>query len=623
MSIPSLLVLCLAGTAHAQQPADSSAAAMVARADSLQASHAADALALVQRALPALGDRALQATRMKALEIRCWTSLEVRPESLASYAAQGVADAERAGDAAGVARLRVCRGYSREQAGDQLGALDDYEWGVTEARRLKLRDLLPDALVLRGEISNERGDFHRSVEDLGESYKLYQSLGKPEKVRYALNAMANLYADPRMAQYDLALEYYRQLLASNEAAGKVREQATGHFNIGATLERMHRLDDALVEYRRGLALDVRRGDAGEVATDRRAVGIVLYKLGRPADALRELDEVLAIQQRLRDTSGVASARLSRGVALRMLKRTPEAIAELELALAYYTKAGNRRFLEKVHEERALAYADAGRWRDAYVAGEEQRTLQSALETEAREEQSARLRMEFQSQKKDAENRALVREGALRQRALDGVARVRRLQLAVIALAGIIIAALGVFMFRQVVAARRLRTLAMVDELTQVPNRRAILQLATDEWRTANARGTPFALLAIDIDHFKQVNDTLGHEAGDVVLRRVAEVCRVALRPGDHVGRVGGEEFTVVLPGASAQAATEVAERLRSAVAAADFSDVSATLAVTVSIGAAEWLVSDRSLADIQRRADEALYEVKRAGRNQVMVGAAG
>jgi diguanylate cyclase (GGDEF)-like protein len=306
----------------------------------------------------------------------------------------------------------------------------------------------------------------------------------------------------------------------------------------------------------------------------------------------------------------------------MLERTSEAIADLEFAHTHYRKAENRRYLEKIHEERAIAYADAGRMREAYDARVEQLANQKALEEDAREEQSARLRVQFESEKKEQDNRALARENALRGTALAAAGRVRRWQLAVIALAGIIIVALGVFAARQILSARRLRTLAMVDELTQVANRRAIMQLAEDRVSDARSGGPGFAVLALDIDHFKQINDSFGHDAGDRVLRRVADACRLALRPGDHVGRTGGEEFVVILPGAPEEAAREVAERLRAAVAASDLHDVSPGLMVTVSIGAAVWGKADRSVSELLGRADASLYEVKRSGRNSVMLAAA-
>ena len=543
---------------------------------------------------------------------RCIAAIESAPDSVGPIAESGMAAAITARDEKTVAYLTVCRGFGREQAGNELGALEDLEFGVSAGRRMGVEDLLAHALVLRGELEYNRGDFRRAVQDLDESYKLFQQLGNTARIRYTLNAMANLYADPRMGQFERALEYYRQLLPAYEADKDDARVAVTYFNIASTLESMNRLEEALVEYRRGLAIDQKRGDAAEVAEDRRAIGVALYKAGKPGEALRELDLALGHFVKTKDTWGIARTRLSRGITLRMLKRTNESIADLEAAHAHYRPTGNRRYLEKIHEERAIAYAQAGRFSDAYAARVEQLSAQKALEAEAREEQGARLRVQFESEKKDQDNVLLARENE----------RVRRLQLAVMVLAGIIIAALAAFIVRQVLAARRLRMLAMVDELTQVPNRRAIMHLAEDQARAARAGGAGFALLALDIDHFKHINDRFGHEVGDRVLRKVVDACRLALRPGDHMGRTGGEEFMVILPGASADSATEVAERLRASVASAEVGDAAAGLKTTVSVGAAVWTNADRSAAEVLSRADASLYEVKRSGRNQVFLAGA-
>jgi diguanylate cyclase (GGDEF)-like protein len=157
---------------------------------------------------------------------------------------------------------------------------------------------------------------------------------------------------------------------------------------------------------------------------------------------------------------------------------------------------------------------------------------------------------------------------------------------------------------------------MTDELTRLPIRRLILAAAEEELQRAEAGGEPFSVLALDIDLFKRINDTWGHAAGDAVLQRVAHACRSALRPGDRLGRTGGEEFTVLLPATAQPAALLVAERLRATVEALDCSDIAPTLHVTISIGAAEWQPPE-PLPRLTARADAVLYRAKGEGRNRV------
>lgn len=142
--------------------------------------------------------------------------------------------------------------------------------------------------------------------------------------------------------------------------------------------------------------------------------------------------------------------------------------------------------------------------------------------------------------------------------------------------------------------------------------RAALRSATE--------GEPLAMLIFDIDHFKAVNDSFGHLAGDTMLMKVAEIARQSLREGDIVGRIGGEEFLCILPGADMAAARICAERLRRAIAA-ESADAGVP-AITVSLGFAGWRKGDSALA-LFARADAALYEAKSAGRDGVRRAALG
>jgi diguanylate cyclase (GGDEF)-like protein len=133
---------------------------------------------------------------------------------------------------------------------------------------------------------------------------------------------------------------------------------------------------------------------------------------------------------------------------------------------------------------------------------------------------------------------------------------------------------------------------------------------------AGRSGRPLTVAMVDIDHFKKVNDTWGHLAGDQVLAAIARVLAGQLRSYDVAGRFGGEEFAVLLPGATGATARLVAERLRSAIAATRPLPGS-TLRVTVSIGVAAAIPAPEDCQDLVAAADEALYEAKQAGRNQV------
>ena len=172
------------------------------------------------------------------------------------------------------------------------------------------------------------------------------------------------------------------------------------------------------------------------------------------------------------------------------------------------------------------------------------------------------------------------------------------------------------------ASAQLRRSAELDALTGTFNRRSMDQWLARAFLDAHRQRRPLSLLFIDIDHFKSVNDRLGHAGGDHCLREVATTLRGALEPSDMLGRYGGEEFVVLLPGRSGAEAREMAERLRTAVERCEFHHENHAERMTVSIGVATRLDREETPTEAVKRADQALYAAKRGGRNCVHVAPA-
>jgi diguanylate cyclase (GGDEF)-like protein len=169
-----------------------------------------------------------------------------------------------------------------------------------------------------------------------------------------------------------------------------------------------------------------------------------------------------------------------------------------------------------------------------------------------------------------------------------------------------------------VEAEILSRLAAYDELTGVHNRRSLFHTLENEVARSARYGRNLSVLLFDIDHFKKVNDELGHPAGDAVLRAVAQRALEGLRSCDTLCRYGGEEFCAILPETNAMGAVHVGERLRSSVESLPFEVSDSARTVTVSVGIASWKGSrDVEVPDLLAAADRALYAAKNAGRNRV------
>jgi diguanylate cyclase (GGDEF)-like protein len=164
----------------------------------------------------------------------------------------------------------------------------------------------------------------------------------------------------------------------------------------------------------------------------------------------------------------------------------------------------------------------------------------------------------------------------------------------------------------------LHLLSSVDSLTGLHNRRSLMLRLSDEVERSRSHGHPFALLMIDVDHFKRYNDAHGHLAGDLVLRTVADVLKSELRADDLAARYGGEEFVVLLPRTDLDRAAHVAERLRRHAEEATRVAGDETATVTLSVGLSLFPNHASGPEALLREADAALYEAKRSGRNRVV-----
>ncbi len=534
-------------------------------------------------------------------------------------AARGLKQARASRDRANETRFIVCEGLVHELQGDLGVAAARYSEAASVGETVG-GDALAEALFSRGALRQNGGEYAGAIADLKRAYDLYRSSGEVVGLRRVLASMASLYADANVGQFDKAIGYYRELLVLNQQTGQRSEQATNHFNLGATLDSKQAYVEALEEYRHALDLYVGLEDQESVAETRRAIGSTLAKQGQTGEAIRLINQALAYFEASRNRDGVERARLSRGIARRKAGDAVHALDDLDSARAYFLGEGNRRFLVRVDEERAQAYAELGDWQHAYAALRQQFELQHTLDRELAEDRVTQLRVQFDAERIEQANRELQAENASRSAALIASDRIRQVQWLALSLAALLLVMLCALVWRQLRKSRRLRILAQTDELTGVANRRSIHAFLDECLHSVSTRGGELAVVAFDIDHFKRINDRHGHDAGDRALRHVVTVAARALRASDRMGRIGGEEFLVVLPGAGLQVALEVSERARRSLANSTFDDVASGQRITASFGVAVASVTTNTAEAIGKLADEALYRAKRAGRNQVCSG---
>jgi diguanylate cyclase (GGDEF)-like protein len=419
-----------------------------------------------------------------------------------------------------------------------------------------------------------------------------------------------------MGDYVQARHIYTRSLAAQRQAGLQREQVVTLHNLGRANENLRDWDASRTAFAEALEISRKINYLRGEAYAMRGLAAVANALGDPQGALETLRNAEGLQKQVPDARLRAQIQLARGIALHKLQRLPEATIALESALVDFKQTDSLYELNQVYTELAAVYAETGNWRDAYARQVDAKNTSDKLLRNQLDQGFATLKVEFDTATQDKENAALKRQNEANERALAQARSVRRLQAAVIILTislVLLLTLLAVFQHRSTL---RMHVLAMTDELTGVPNRRAVLGRLDPLLRKEDP--TPCSILIIDIDYFKAINDQLGHSTGDEVLKVVAATVRSAVREPAFFGRLGGEEFLIVLPATRLPAAYEAAESFCQRIRAIDTSCWFADKRrITCSIGVSVSVPGRDTPSTMLQRADTALYTAKRGGRNCV------
>lgn len=456
----------------------------------------------------------------------------------------------------------------------------DESWSAAQASyqcaaREKILALELDALTQLGSLASRVGG--RAAED-------------NETEDYLQRALARLHDQPARFQRSLIEYEFGTALAARQP------------------------EAALLHFRRALALSRELGDQAGVAAALTSASEALIETGDAAAALMMAREALPLMQKQGNIARVAACHtvlLQALIALKAGNLDDEIIAakaadDLNLTL-------NRR--AQLVDAIAQALASQGRHAEAYQELQRANTLRAQSLDRQRDTVMLRLQARYDDARRGAETAELRRRSETAQLALQArEAGQRALWIALCAACLLLIGALVVLAFGAR-HRRQLSRLAMRDELTGLPNRRAIRAEAQQQIEQALRSQTPCMLALIDLDHFKQINDVHGHATGDAVLKALASASRLALRTQDRLGRLGGEEFLLVLPGCGEEEIPAVFTRLRSAVAAIDIAGLPTDHPVRFCMGAVR-VSAGAGLDTLLSQADLALYAAKTAGRDQ-------
>ncbi|HEY0855449.1 MAG TPA: tetratricopeptide repeat-containing diguanylate cyclase [Albitalea sp.] len=603
-----LLLLGAAGAARAQPPA--SVQALIDQSRATFRSDPERSRSLAEQALAALALRPDADLQIAAHSLLCDYHVDRDRRAAHQHLQAGRALLSPASRPALGAQLLGCEGELSELAGETAQALVLYQQAVAAAKAAQDDEVLANALFQRGYLRGVRGELSQGLSDLRGALDIYERLQLPQQASNTLNAVATLYN--RMGDQAQSRLHSEQALRAQQAAGLLREQAVTQHNLGRVLENLGDWPAARSSFEAVLALSGQIGYPRGEAYALRGLASVSNAEGDGAAALALLARAAALLDKAPDQRLRAQIELQRGIALRLVRRPGEGLPALKEALKIFETAQSQAEVAAAHGELAATHAALGEHKLAYEHSLEFKRVSDRLLKRQIDERFAALKVEFDTAVTDKENQLLKREKAATEHALVQERHASALRAVALLLASLLVAVLAVLVLRHRRASRRMHGLAMTDELTLLANRRQLL----GNLKAMIAAGKPCGLLIADLDLFKAINDRHGHLVGDEVLRAVATTMRGVVPASAQLGRLGGEEFIVLLPGSTLHDSMAVAEKTRQAIAALDTSAWLPDRGITISIGVTVCGPKDELSAAL-RRADEALYAAKREGRNCV------
>lgn len=550
-----------------------------------------------------------------AVQSDAYSILELDDESLAA-AARGLALVQGPTD---VLRLEML--YTEAYNVRTQAQIQDIMGIIAQARTRQTAGSLSDVClqIALGALERRAGQYALATRTDTAAYRDSETPDRAEAHADAAIELAT--ALESVGDYQEALTLVRERIAWDAAQGASLDLSVSYFLEGQVLNRMRVFRAAIANFERARTLSVSLADRQGMAWDDMEI----------CQALIELNQYQAARARCSDAAAVFAA----SNATYVLKQTQEYLAEIDLHDGHAAQAlgildhvldhrgtdMDRSGVGVAYRARAQAYSALHDYRRAYF------DLQEYLRRYRAQDRARSLRLQqtikerFLAEREIARNAVLKHQLELTRRRATRQTETLRWVAAAATAGALVIALLSYILVTTLRYRRQLVRLATEDNLTGMPNRGRTVELATAALQAAAEQRRPLTIAIMDLDHFKAINDRCGHATGDHVLREFARVSRGSLRAADTLGRWGGEEFLLILPDTTLDAALASVERLRALALAIQVpcAEGETPLRVTFSAGLATTADGARSLDEIIARADAALYEAKNEGRDLVRI----
>jgi diguanylate cyclase (GGDEF)-like protein len=501
-------------------------------------------------------------------------------------------------------------------------ALDYFSRSIEHLKQTPVNTKLAGAYSNVALIYYAKGNYNQALEFMFQALRLYETAGDAGGQGVILNALGNVYS--KLADTARARENFEKALEIARKTGNKQLIVGCLVNIGEIHSKQRDWDRARECLDRALPVARELGSRDFISVCLNNIGDVMREKGKTEEALRYYLESLKIFETMNARPRMAVSYLNIGRLYLKTGNPAEAERYLLKAFDLARDVQERSIQKDAAEVLNALYAQQGNFRRAYEFQRAYSEITEQIFSKENYEKITTLQTAYQAEKQGQEIELLKKQSEIKELEVKR----QRLWLGLIATGLVLLACLAFVLFNRYqlkakttaeleAAYGRMSQLAQHDELTGLYNRRSANECIEIEMVRMGRTNRPFSLILLDVDDFKFINDTYGHDCGDLVLKSLADLLRSQVRAADVAARWGGDEFIVILPETSHEGAVILAEKLQAAVDALRLRYDSREVLFTVTLGVSFY---DKlgAPSECLRSADEALYTGKRAGKNKVV-----
>ncbi|MDG1751002.1 MAG: diguanylate cyclase [Thalassotalea sp.] len=522
--------------------------------------------------------------------------------------------------------LLYARGFAIESLGDYQAAREDYLNGLEIADSLNNKKIVAIGLVNIGALNYLMEKFDRALIMFNDALAIAQKINDDELLGFIYGEMGILYS--LINQEEKSLSYHKSAYEYYQKAGKIFYAFNTLRNIASSHSVNERYEEAILVYEQILE-DIDKISNNELISSIYAGMAWAHIKKEDSDPEASYQYMLIASQYIEQAEQVdipIAHALDKGYLFMELGRYEEALESMHIATEYLKKyEGSEQKVVSTISRINLLYLKAEtyfkieNYQQAYLAQDEFLTFALSLPEKSNFDGIEDLRMRYESEQADLQKKILEQKESVQSLLLSEAksdAKDRKIFIFVFALIALVLAWI---LIKIINGQKKLLIATRTDSLTNVANRRRLMQLGNDVFKQAKEEALLLSLFIVDVDDFKKVNDTYGHKVGDQTLKAIASLGQEHMRDTDVFGRFGGEEFVALLPNTTIEQAQEIAERLRSS--AEQYTCPNNQINnISLSIGVVHYnQTKHQTFEELLKDADLLMYQAKRQGKNKVCI----